>query len=81
MSESEATLAHNAGINKLHYLNEMVINSIEDGSGMNCLDVTSRPDGQFTFKVFRNDPEDQGRWTLVGGYSKLQFDTEDQALR
>lgn len=59
----------------------MVIKSIEDESGMNCVDVTSCPDGKFTFKVFRKDPEDQGRWTLVADYSGLQFDTEDQALR
>ena len=58
----------------------MVIKSIEDESGTNCVDVTSCPDGQFTFKIFRKDPEDQGRWTLVSDYSGLQFDTEEQAL-
>jgi hypothetical protein len=80
MAKPEATLAHNAQINNLHRLHKMVIKSIEDESGMNCIDVTSRPDGQFTFKVFRKDPEDQGRWTLVGDYSGLQFNTEEQAL-
>jgi hypothetical protein len=58
----------------------MVINSIEVESGTNRVDVTSRPDGQFTFKIFRKDPEDQGRWTLVSDYSGLQFGTEEQAL-
>lgn len=47
---------------------------------MNCIDVTSHPDGQFTFKVFRKDPEDQGRWTLASDYSGLRFETEDQAF-
>ena len=59
----------------------VVINSVEDESGINCVDVTSRPDGRFSFKVFRKDPEDEGRWTLVADYSGLQFDTEEEALR
>lgn len=48
---------------------------------MNCVDVTTRPDGQFSFKVFRKDPEDQGRWSLVANYSGLQFATEEEAFR
>lgn len=59
----------------------MVIKSIKDASGTNCIDVTSHPEGQFTFKVFRKDPEAQGRWTLICDYSGLQFDAEEQALR
>jgi hypothetical protein len=58
----------------------MTIKSIEDESGMNCVDLSSNPDGTYTFKVFRKDPEDQGRWTLVGDYSGLRFDTEAQVL-
>ncbi|NEX64660.1 hypothetical protein [Noviherbaspirillum galbum] len=59
----------------------MIINSIEDRYGLNCVDVIGLPDGQFTFKVFRKDPEDQGRWTLVGDYSGLRFSTEEQAIQ
>lgn len=59
----------------------MVINSVEDESGMNCVDVTSRPEGRFSFKVFPKDPEDEGHWTLVADYSGLHFETEDEALR
>jgi hypothetical protein len=59
----------------------MVINSVEDESGMNCVDVARRPEGGFSFKVFRKDPEDEGRWTLVADYSGLHFDTEEEALR
>jgi len=58
----------------------MVINSVEDESGMNCVDVTSRPEGGFSFKVFRKDPEDEGRWTLVADYSGFRFGTEEEAL-
>lgn len=59
----------------------MTIRSIEDASGMHCVDVISLSDGCFSFKLFRKDPEDQGRWTLVADYSGLRFDTEGQALR
>lgn len=48
---------------------------------MNCVDVITSPDGQFTFKVFRKDPEDQGRWSLVADYSGLQFTTEEEVFR
>jgi hypothetical protein len=58
----------------------MMIKSIEDALGINCVDVITRPDGQFTFKVFRKDPEDQGRWSLVADYSGLQFNTEEEAF-
>lgn len=59
----------------------MVINSVEDESGMNFVDVTSLAEGGLSFKVSRNDPEDEGRWTLVTDYSGLHFDTEHEALR
>jgi hypothetical protein len=59
----------------------MIIKSIEDALGMNCVDVITRPDGQFTFKVFRKDPEDQGRWSLVADCSGLQFTTEEDTFR
>lgn len=78
--KGESILAHNAQTEKLYLLQDMVIKSIEDASGTNCVDIASHPDGQFTFKIFRKDPEDQGRWTLVSDYSGRRFDTEEQAL-
>ena len=59
----------------------MTIKSIEDDSGLHCVDVMHHPDGTFSFKVFRKDPEDEGRWTLVGDYSGLRFQNENDALR
>lgn len=59
----------------------MIIKSIEDALGVNCVDVITHSDGKFTFKVFRKDPEDQGRWSLVADYSGLHFPTEKEALR
>ncbi|MGS0741642.1 hypothetical protein ACVBEF_07385 [Glaciimonas sp. GG7] len=59
----------------------MTINSIEDVSGLHCVDVMHHPDGTFSFKVFRKDPEDEGRWTMVGDYSGLRFQDENAAVR
>ena len=58
----------------------MVIHSIEDETGAHCVDVALDDNGTFTFKVFRKDPEDQGRWTLVADYSKTTYATEAEAL-
>jgi hypothetical protein len=69
------------GTNSGSITHPMVINSIEDESGVHCVDVTGRPDGKFSYKVFRKDPEDQGRWTLVADHSALHFQTEDEAFR
>lgn len=59
----------------------MTINSIEDASGLHCVDIMNHPDGTFSFKVFRKDPEDEGRWTLVGDYSGLRFQNENDVFR
>ena len=59
----------------------MAINSIEDDSGQHCVDVTSHADGTFSFKVFRKDPEDDGRWTLVGDYFGIRYATANDAFR
>ena len=58
----------------------MTIKSIEDITGLNCVDVIEGPTGKFTFKVFRKDSEDQGRWSLVADYSGLTFEREGEAL-
>jgi len=58
-----------------------VIKSLEDADGFRCVDIIERPDGTFSFKEFRRDPEDAGRWTLVGDYSHSSYSTKDDALR
>ena len=58
----------------------MVIHSIEDEAGIHCVDVAQQANGRFTFKVFRRDPEDQGRWTLVADYSKTAYASETEAF-
>jgi hypothetical protein len=62
------------------FIAKMVIHSIEDETGIHCVDVARDTNGTFTFKVFRRDPEDEGRWTLVGDYSKTVYATETDAL-
>ena len=58
----------------------MPIHSIEDDSGMHCVDFIEDAHGAVCFKVFRKDPEDAGRWSLVADYSKTVFADEAQAL-
>jgi hypothetical protein len=58
-----------------------VLTSLEDADGFRCVDIFVRLDGTFGFKEFRRDPEDAGRWTLVGDYSHHIYRTKDEALR
>jgi hypothetical protein len=58
-----------------------VVKSLEDADGFRCVDILERPDGTFSFKEFRRDPEDAGRWTLLGDYSQHSYPTKDAALR
>lgn len=57
-----------------------VIRSIEDDTGYHCVDFALGADGAYTFKVFRKDPEDEGKWTLVSDYSNTAYATEQLAL-
>lgn len=59
----------------------MVVTSLEDADGFRCVDIFERPDRTFGFKEFRRDPEDAGRWTLVGDYSHQTYSTKDETLR
>ncbi len=55
------------------------IESIEDESGTHCIDIFVHADGSFGFELFRRDPEDQGRWTMLGLYQAARFTTRDAA--
>ena len=59
--------------------NWQALDSVEDDSGTHCIDVFQRPDGSFGFEMFRRDPEDQGRWTMLGLYSAVRFKTQHEA--
>lgn len=56
-----------------------VIRSFEDASGMQCLDIACHAADQFSIKVFRKDPEDEGKWTLVADYSQTRYASEREA--
>jgi hypothetical protein len=59
----------------------LVVASFEDADGFRCVDILELPGKTFGFKEFRRDPEDSGRWTLIGDYSHLSFAAKRDALR
>jgi hypothetical protein len=61
-------------------MNKNVILSIEDDSGMHCVDFIENDDGSFSYKAFRKDPEDEGKWTLTADYSATRFTTQQEAF-
>ncbi|WP_158902063.1 hypothetical protein [Burkholderia sp. L27(2015)] len=61
-------------------MTHVTIRSVEDASGQYCVDFISHPDGTFSAKQFRRDPEDEGRWTLIADYSAKRFATEKEAV-
>lgn len=58
-----------------------VIRSVEDAHGERCVDFIQRADGSVTFKIYRKDPEDYGRWSLVADYSSLSYPDTEAAHR
>ena len=48
-----------------------VVKSINDITGTLCVDIISNGEGQFSYKCFRRDPEDNSGWYPYGG--KLFF--------
>ncbi len=56
-----------------------VIRSIEDPSGVRCVDIVALADGGVGFAEYRRDPEDGSGWCPVGGVSG-GFSGEAKAL-
>jgi len=54
--------------------------SLEDDEGLRCVDIIRREDGTYTFKEFRKDPEDPGRWYLVNDFSNVSHTTKEDAI-
>ncbi len=50
-----------------------MLNSISSADGMFCVDFFRRPRSGFGFEHFRADPEDAGRWTVVGGFGSGHY--------
>jgi hypothetical protein len=57
-----------------------VVRSLHNDEVDRCVDIIRRPDGTFSFKVFRRDPEDSGGWTLVGESPEAAYASEEQAV-
>ena len=58
-----------------------VIRSVEDTHGERCVDLISRADGSVVFKVFRRDPEDGGRWSLLAATSAVAYTSAESAYK
>ncbi len=56
-----------------------VVRSIEDRFGERCVDLIRQGDHRFTFKEYRRDVEDGGRWTLTQDFSATTFASESLA--
>src|SRR5450830_1923574 len=61
-------------------LQPMPIHSIEDDSGLHCVDFIDDEQAGVRFKVFRKDVEDEGKWMLVADYSNTVFASKAEAL-
>ena len=57
-----------------------VIRSIHETDARRCIDILQRPDGSLTFREFRRDPEDGGRWFMVADYADRSFSDEAALL-
>jgi len=57
-----------------------IARSIEDGDGRHCVDLIQNDDGTYSFKEFRRDVEDGGRWTLTRDFSATRYDSLEAAL-
>lgn len=52
----------------------IVLESIAASDGTLCVDLVEDPAGGFGFEHLRADPEDRGRWTVVGGFGTQRYD-------
>jgi hypothetical protein len=53
----------------------IVLESISSDDSQLCVDFFQDPAGGFGFEHFRADPEDRGRWTVVGGFAGSRYPT------
>ncbi|MFM9941902.1 MAG: hypothetical protein ACKVP7_20655 [Hyphomicrobiaceae bacterium] len=58
-----------------------IIRSVEDKHGERCVDFISRADCSIVFKVYRKDPEDYGRWSLIADYSAVSYSSPESAYK
>ncbi|MDJ0826602.1 MAG: hypothetical protein QNJ16_13955 [Rhodobacter sp.] len=56
-----------------------VIRSVEDPSGLHCVDIFRRPDGRFGFQHCRRDPEDGRGWAVLSASGPEGFGAQAEA--
>ena len=56
-----------------------VLQSLPSGDGCECVDLVD-DNGRFSLKLFRRDPEDQGRWTIMADFSARTVTDKGEAL-
>jgi len=59
----------------------IVLTSISSADQSLCVDLFEDPAGGFGFEHFRSDPEDGGRWTVIGGFAGARFESRSAAAR
>ena len=58
----------------------VVVESINDDTGMFCIDIMASESGKFSFKGFRRDQEDDSGWYPYGPQSDLIYGSYQEAL-
>jgi hypothetical protein len=61
-------------------MSNKVLASLENPYGDYCVEVFVRVDGTFGFEEYRRDPEDGGGKYSLHRYSRLVFNSEEDAL-
>ena len=59
--------------------NRLVLASLEDGTGLRCVDIYRTGDGKVFWDEWRRDPEDPSGWHFSGRRSDRPFETEQDA--
>jgi len=57
----------------------IVLESVASADRAFCVDFFEDPAGGFGFEHLRADPEDDGRWTAIGGFGTSRFESSDLA--
>lgn len=57
-----------------------VLRSIHDRDVRHCVDVLQSRDGLLTYREFRRDPEDGGRWFITNDFAHRSFADEAALL-
>ena len=61
-------------------MKQIVVESINDDTGMFCIDIMTSESGKFSFKGFRRDQEDNSGWYPYGPQNDSIYDSYKEAL-